>query len=109
MNRQQPPSRPLSTSARVHPSYLPYLHNASRNGMKSIKWVPPLVAVVGAGYGIASYREAQGSQRLAAAEQAEAERRRRNAALADAYGDRSSLEELERAIKVYEAQQRSDS
>lgn len=33
-------SRLLSTSARVHPSYLPYLHNASRNGVKGVKWYP---------------------------------------------------------------------
>ncbi|KAL2022855.1 hypothetical protein VTK56DRAFT_4386 [Thermocarpiscus australiensis] len=103
MNRQ-PPSRLLSSSARVHPSYLPYLHNASRRGGKGIKWVPPLAAVIGAGYGVASYREAQADERLAAAEQAAEERRRREAALADAYGDRSSLAELERAMRVYEAQ-----
>ena len=36
MNRQ-PPSRLLTTSARVHPPYLPYLHNASNRG-KSLKW-----------------------------------------------------------------------
>ncbi|KAK3309739.1 uncharacterized protein B0T15DRAFT_488447 [Chaetomium strumarium] len=41
----------------------------------------------------------QVDERLAAAEQAEVERRRREAALADAYGDRGSLEELERAMR----------
>jgi hypothetical protein len=45
------------------------------------------------------------STQLLASEQAEAERRRRDAAMADAYGDRGSLEELERAMAVYEAQQ----
>ena len=40
-----------------------------------------------------------------AAEQAELEQRRKNMALADAYGDRTNLEELERAMRVYEAQQ----
>ncbi|GAB1319385.1 N-acetylglucosaminyl-phosphatidylinositol biosynthetic protein [Madurella fahalii] len=98
-------SRLLSTSARVHPSYLPYLHNASRGGGKGVKWVPPLVGVITAGYAVATYREAQVEERLAQAQQAEAERRRKDAALADAYGDRSSLEELERAMRVYEAQQ----
>jgi hypothetical protein len=40
----QPPSRLLSTHARVHPPYLPYLHSAaSRTNGKSLKWYfPPL-------------------------------------------------------------------
>ncbi|KXX78508.1 N-acetylglucosaminyl-phosphatidylinositol biosynthetic protein [Madurella mycetomatis] len=97
-------SRLLSTSARVHPSYLPYLHNASRNGVKGVKWVPPLVGAITAGYAVATYREAQAETHLAQMQQAEVERRRKDAALADAYGDRSSLEELEKAMKVYEAQ-----
>ncbi len=60
-----------------------------------------------AGYAVASYREAQVGTQLAAAgtEQAEAARRRRDAQMADAYGDRGSLEELERAVRLYEAQQ----
>jgi hypothetical protein len=62
-----------------------------------------------AGYAVASYREAQVGAPLAAAagatEQAEAARRRRDAQMADAYGDRGSLEELERAVRLYEAQQ----
>ncbi|KAK3307412.1 uncharacterized protein B0T15DRAFT_492891 [Chaetomium strumarium] len=104
MNRQPPSStRPISTSARVHPPYLPYLHSSRGKGLK---WIPPLAAVVTAGYAVASYRQAQVDERLAAAEQAEVERRRREAALADAYGDRGSLEELERAMRVYEAQRR---
>ncbi len=36
-------TRPLSTSARVHPPYLPYLaHNASRTKTASLKWYSPL-------------------------------------------------------------------
>lgn len=57
------------------------------------------------GYGVATYREAQIDRHLAVAERVEAERRRKNMALADAYGDRTSLEELEHAMRVYEAQQ----
>ncbi|KAK4134440.1 hypothetical protein BT67DRAFT_379651 [Trichocladium antarcticum] len=104
----QPPSRLLSTHARVHPPYLPYLNNASRTSSKSMKWVTPLAAVVCAGYAVASYREAQVSARLAAADSAAtatAAQRRRDAQMADAYGDRGSLEALERAMRVYEAQQ----
>jgi len=37
-------------------------------------------------------------------EREEHDRRRKNAALVDAYGDRSNLDELERAMRVYEAQ-----
>lgn len=74
--------------------------------------LPPLAAVVTAGYAVTAYRNntnntnnTQLSTQLLASEQAEAERRRRDAAMADAYGDRGSLEELERAMAVYEAQQ----
>ncbi|KAK3378858.1 hypothetical protein B0T24DRAFT_674695 [Lasiosphaeria ovina] len=108
-SRPTPGARLLSTSARVHPSYLPYLHNASRG--QGMKWIPPIVALVGVGYGVTAYRDAQVDKHLAmsvAAEQAEAERRRRESLLADAYGDRSSLEGLEQAMKVYEAQGRGE-
>lgn len=68
------------------------------------------MAVIGAGYAAANYRQAHAEAALnrAEEEQAEAERRRRDAALAEAYGDRSSLEELQRAIEVYEAQRRNE-
>ncbi|KAK3318836.1 hypothetical protein B0H66DRAFT_603401 [Apodospora peruviana] len=115
MNRLQPASnkRPLMTSARVHPSYLPYVHNAARG--KGAKWVPPLLAAVAVGYGVTTYREAQIQKHLSAisnvpmpAQESEVEfekRRQKANALADAYGDRTSLEELEHAMRVYEAQQ----
>ncbi|KAL2164864.1 hypothetical protein VTH06DRAFT_160 [Thermothelomyces fergusii] len=122
MDRQQP-TRPLSTSARVHPPYLPYLHNASRTRAKGLKWLPPLAAIMTAGYAVSAYRDEMARQTTspssstgsfasaerhtsaATPEQAAAEhRRRREAAMADAYGDRSSLEALERAVAVYEAQ-----
>ncbi|KAK3352553.1 hypothetical protein B0T25DRAFT_188181 [Lasiosphaeria hispida] len=101
MNRQSA-TKPFSTSARVHPSYLPFISNPSRG--KGLKWVPPIAALVVAGYGVASYREAQVERHLAT-EQAELERRRRTVALADAYGGGNSLEDLEHAMRVYEAQQ----
>lgn len=75
----------------------------TRNGR-----VPPLAGLVAVSYGVASYREAQIEKQLtrsAALEKAELEQRRKYTALADAYGDRSNLEELERAMRVYEAQQ----
>ncbi|KAK3989323.1 hypothetical protein QBC44DRAFT_291132 [Cladorrhinum sp. PSN332] len=109
MSRQQP-SRLLSTSARVYPPYLPYLNTVATRPSpvtKNIKWLPPLAGVVAAGYAVVSYRGAQIEKQMAAAEQADLERRRKNIALADAYGDRSSLEELEKAMRVYEAQQKA--
>ncbi|KAK4159807.1 hypothetical protein QBC43DRAFT_293561 [Cladorrhinum sp. PSN259] len=109
MSRQQP-SRLLSTSARVYPPYLPYLTTAAARPSpvaKNIRWLPPLAGVVAAGYAVVSYRGAQIEKQMAAAEQADLARRRNNMALADAYGDRSSLEELERAMRVYEAQQKA--
>jgi hypothetical protein len=60
------------------------------------------------GYGVSAYRQSQIERHLVMTEQdVAAERRRRQAAmmLDDAYGDRSSLEGLERAMRVYEAQQ----
>ncbi|KAK1773255.1 hypothetical protein QBC45DRAFT_340328 [Copromyces sp. CBS 386.78] len=105
MNRQQP-SRLLTTSARVYPSALPHLYQASNKSTKGLKWLPPLVGILAVGYGITTYHEAQMEKRVASMEQAELERQRRANMLADAYGDRGSLEELERAVKAYEAQQR---
>ena len=72
------------------------------------KRVPPLVGLIATGYAVATYREGQVEKHLAqsaAAEKTDAEQRRKFTALADAYGDRTSLEELERAMRVYEAQQ----
>lgn len=59
------------------------------------------------GYGVATYRETQLEKHLARSavmEREEQDRRRKNDALADAYGDRSNLAELEQAMRVYEAQ-----
>ncbi|AEO66457.1 be624aa3-118b-4570-bdf8-cbaf52623467 [Thermothielavioides terrestris] len=112
MNRRPPSTaRPLSTSARVHPSFLPYLHNASRSKARGLKWIPPLAAAVTAGYAATTYLaggEAEQQQLQQQQRQVEAEQqRRREAAMADAYGDRDSLEALERAVRVYEAQRSS--
>lgn len=66
------------------------------------------MALAAVGYGASAYGQAAAERRRQAAEEeAAAERRRRQAAavLDDAYGDRTSLEGLERAVRVYEAQQ----
>lgn len=45
MSHQTPStSRLLSTSARVHPPYLPYIHNASRTKTKGLKWYSTLAS-----------------------------------------------------------------
>lgn len=60
-----------------------------------------------AGYGVSAYRRQQleryHTQSLER-ERMEVERRRRDAVLMDAYGDKSSLEDLEKAMALYESQ-----
>lgn len=60
-----------------------------------------------AGYGVSAYRRAQLEKyhtQAAERERAEVERRRRDAVLMDAYGDKSSLGDLEKAMAFYESQ-----
>lgn len=124
--------RHFSTVTRVYPPYLPYLHTSRR--LISRRWyaptsnpaqsddyidktltffpirVAPAVAIVAVGAGIATLRQIrrEQAQRLADAARADAEAaRRRNKVLLDAYSDRSSIEELEAAVQVYETQRRS--
>ncbi|GKT54481.1 hypothetical protein ColTof4_13726 [Colletotrichum tofieldiae] len=95
-------SRNFSTNARMPPSY--FLQTPRRLAMR---WIPPTVAVVAVGYGLNTYREGMVQRRLAnaaAAEKQAIEDRKRAALLMDAYGDRSSLEALEKAMQVYESQ-----
>ncbi|KAK2052362.1 hypothetical protein LY76DRAFT_526831 [Colletotrichum caudatum] len=73
----------------------------------AMRWIPPTVAAVAVGYGLNTYREGMVQRRLASAAAAEkqaVEDRKRAAVLMDAYGDRSSLEALEKAVQVYESQ-----
>ncbi|QKX58758.1 uncharacterized protein TRUGW13939_05885 [Talaromyces rugulosus] len=59
----------------------------------------PVVAVVGLGYGISTFMEAQNhAQQQSLQEQ---ERLRKNAMLMEAYGDKSSLEDMQRAMEHY--------
>lgn len=62
-----------------------------------------------AGYGVSAYREAQIQRYMtksADMERQETDRRARNAMLMDAYGDKSSLADLEKAMAAYESQPR---
>lgn len=68
------------------------------------RWPIALVGVSAMGYGAKVYLDAVREQRIAieAREREDAARRRRNAMLLDVYGDRESLEELEKAVQFYE-------
>lgn len=59
----------------------------------------PIIAVLGIGYGITAIRDAQ--QRIQRESMQEEERLRRNAQLMDAYGDKTSLEDMQRALEQY--------
>lgn len=59
----------------------------------------PIIAVLGIGYGITALREAQ--QHIERESIQEEERLRRNAQLMDAYGDKTSLEDMQRALEHY--------
>ncbi|RKU39995.1 hypothetical protein DL546_001712 [Coniochaeta pulveracea] len=104
MNNTKLPKNHFSTSARVHPSYLPYLQPQSSLGRsaRAVKWIPPALALAyGASYAVSTYQQ---MNRASAAAESQAEAARRQLLLDDAYGDRSSLEGLERAMRFYEAQ-----
>ncbi|PHH76007.1 hypothetical protein CDD82_4192 [Ophiocordyceps australis] len=94
--------RTFSTSARVHPSFMPRLSLLASN---RLRWIPVAVAssmfATGTVYAASSYRQHRIEQD-AEREAQEAQRRRQHESLMDVYGDRSSLEELERAVKYYE-------
>ncbi|KAI0163784.1 hypothetical protein BJ166DRAFT_301107 [Pestalotiopsis sp. NC0098] len=97
--------RPFSTISGVHPAYLPGLHKASR---MEKKLVPAAVATVSIGYGIVKYKQTQAGQQqqqqAQAAQQMESSRQAEADIMMAAYGDRSSLAELEAAMKAYEQQ-----
>lgn len=59
----------------------------------------PIIAVMGIGYGITVMRDAQ--NRVQQQSMQEEERLRRNAQLMDAYGDKSSLDDMQRALEHY--------
>lgn len=66
------------------------------------------MALIAVGYGVSTYTQSQLERQHIgdmAAVAEETQRRQAAALLDDAYGDRSSLEGLERAMRLYEAQQ----
>jgi hypothetical protein len=78
---------------------------ASRRPLVPTRWALPATAVVVAGFAAHLYRESTSESRRVAAAQAareEAERLRRNEAMMEMYGDRSTLADLERATTLYD-------
>ncbi|KAF4997735.1 hypothetical protein FGRMN_3655 [Fusarium graminum] len=97
------PRQSFSTAARIHPNIVPHLRPQKR--MSFGRWVKPAVAVVAVGYGAKLSLEMVSNRRLAQLEATERENaayRQRNEALMNMYGDRSSLDELEKAVQYYE-------
>ncbi|KAI0834380.1 hypothetical protein F5Y06DRAFT_279070 [Hypoxylon sp. FL0890] len=120
MNLNTP--RPFSATSPVHPSYLPALHKSGRieRGIATAT-----VAAVGIGYGLAKYKAIKAEQ-WQKEHHAEQEQSFRSAemvpamavatpathqneaveALEKAYGDRTSLAELEAAVATYETRRK---
>ncbi|KAI2626281.1 hypothetical protein GGS21DRAFT_530855 [Xylaria nigripes] len=98
-----PTVRPFSTTSHVYPSHLPTLY---KGGRMEKRVVTATAAVVGIGYGMAKYKEYREQQNCQDSE-AQAASRREAEVMMDAYADRSSLAELEAAVKAYEAQRKN--
>ncbi|KAI0380560.1 hypothetical protein F5Y04DRAFT_256957 [Hypomontagnella monticulosa] len=119
--------RPFSATSPVHPSYLPALH---KSGRIERRIATATVAAIGVGYGLAKYRSlkadewqaqqhAQQAQLFRSAEATPipvpvpvesavaASRQKQNEIVENAYGDRSSLAELEAAVAAYEARRKN--
>ena len=80
----------------------------SQRGTKQSNTVVQELICVLAGYGVSAYRRNQIEtylSRSADFEKQDTDRRRRSTVLMDAYGDKSSLEDIERAMAIYESQQ----
>ncbi|KAI1376994.1 hypothetical protein F4677DRAFT_63985 [Hypoxylon crocopeplum] len=119
MNLSSP--RPFSATSPVHPSYLPALHKSGRieRGLATAT-----VAAVGIGYGLAKYKALKADQwqrehhvqeqqsfrngdAVAAAAAAAVAVTADNEAVEIAYGDRTSLAELEAAVVAYETRRKN--
>lgn len=98
-----PPRHHFSTAAKVHPSFLPRLHETSaapprfrRNATIGAAGAVLLYAAVSATRAVNERRE-----EVAESQRRDMERQREQQLLMDQYGDRESLEALEKAISHY--------
>ncbi|OJD30246.1 set domain protein [Diplodia corticola] len=111
--------RPFTTSARVHPAipvsfhqphhHLPKMTSPAQSTARLGRWFLPVTGLLFLGAAATSYldrRFVQGSYTpgLSATEQRALRQREQNAALMSAYGDRESLEDVQRAMELYEVQ-----
>ncbi|KAI1767801.1 hypothetical protein GGR53DRAFT_463060 [Hypoxylon sp. FL1150] len=108
--------RPFSATSQVHPSYLPALH---KSGRIERRLATATIAAVGIGYGLAKYRAYQAEQWQQQPQQQPAQSFRnaeaspaltvaadpQKEAVENAYGDRTTLAELEAAVVAYEHRQ----
>ncbi|CAM1507404.1 Fc.00g070450.m01.CDS01 [Cosmosporella sp. VM-42] len=93
----------FSTAARVHPNIVPHLRPP--RGKMSLGWVKPVAAVLLVGYGVKSYIEMAHQLRMAQIQLMERENtalKERNEMLMNLYGDRSSLNNVQKAVEFYE-------
>ncbi|KAF4978907.1 hypothetical protein FZEAL_4793 [Fusarium zealandicum] len=98
----QVPRQTFSTAARIHPNIVPHLRPRRR---MPLVWLKPVAAVMVVGYGVKTCLEMANTRRLAQIEAMERENnamKERNETLMNMYGDRSSLNELEKAMEYYE-------
>ncbi|KAK7610961.1 hypothetical protein JOL62DRAFT_82686 [Phyllosticta paracitricarpa] len=119
--------RPFSTAARVHPA-IPVFHPqivakmqssvaspstaASRVKMLGRRVALPATGVLALGVAVSAYVDKRRAYTSPAASQAytlaEQRQKERNAALTAAYGDRSSLEDIQKAMEMLSNQNRDD-
>ncbi|GKZ25038.1 hypothetical protein AbraIFM66951_000496 [Aspergillus brasiliensis] len=69
---------------------------------KPSRWYLPLMGAIALGFGVANYYETQARQSQFNRE--EEERLRKNRALMDAYGDKETVQDIERALVFYDLQ-----
>ncbi|KAI5462912.1 hypothetical protein BGZ63DRAFT_176745 [Mariannaea sp. PMI_226] len=96
------PRQSFSTAARIHPNIVPHLRPRRK---MPFGWMKPVGVVLVVGYGVKTYLDMAQKRRQAQLEYIEREQaamRQQNELLMDMYGDRSSLESLEKAIEFYE-------
>ncbi|PYH43682.1 uncharacterized protein BP01DRAFT_358407 [Aspergillus saccharolyticus JOP 1030-1] len=101
MNLAHPSSRPFFKS---HP------HINPQSLKKPSRWYLPAMAAIALGFGAYNHFTATQStaptnlQSQAQLQQQEEERLRKNRALMDAYGEKETLQDIERALVVYDLQ-----
>ncbi|OJJ81781.1 uncharacterized protein ASPGLDRAFT_37608 [Aspergillus glaucus CBS 516.65] len=68
------------------------------------RWYLPVMALIGVGFGISNYYSQSAMNARIETQVREEERLQRNKQLMDAYGHKDNLDDVERALKVYEVQ-----